>query len=78
MSYCLYFQAHVERERVWILASILRSCEHLAFDRNFDMQESIFEFFVPEGSLDEFQSLMNYFEKEKVIFDLECLTNRLK
>ena len=45
MSYCLYFQAHVKKESVWIVTSILRSCEHLAFDRNIDLPKSIFEFF---------------------------------
>jgi hypothetical protein len=76
MSYCLYFQAHVKKEKIWFLTSILRSCEHLVFDRTLDQVQSIFEFFVPEGSLAEFQSLMKHFEKEKVISQVKKLPNR--
>ena len=77
MSYCLYFQAQVKKEKIWFLTSILRSCEHLVFDRTLDQEQSIFEFFVPEDSREEFQSLMKFFEKEKVISSYKKLPNRL-
>lgn len=76
MSYCLYFQAHVKKESVWIVTSILRSCEHLAFDRNIELQKSIFEFFVPEDSVADFLSLMDYFAKKELLSNLQQLPNR--
>ncbi len=78
MSYCLYFQAHVKKEKVWFLTSVLRSCEHLVFDRTIDLEKSVFEFFVPENSCDEFLSLMNFFEEKKIISNLCKLPNRFK
>ena len=77
MSYCLYFQAHVKKESVWIVTSILRSCEHLAFDRNIDLPKSIFEFYVPADSVADFISLMDYFAKKELVFNLQQLPNRL-
>lgn len=78
MSYCLYYQAHVPREHCWFLTAILRGYEHVAFDRTIDKQNSIFEFFVPEGMEPIFLSIMDRFEKEGVIRDLKKLPNRLE
>ena len=77
MAYCLYFQAIVKKEKVWLLTSILRSCEHLAFDRTLDANKSMFEFFVTEDSQEDFLRLMHYFEKQDLVTMLQQLPNRL-
>jgi hypothetical protein len=78
MSYCLYFQSRVKKEKVWFLTSVLRSCEHLVLDRTIDLENSIFEFFVPSDFRDEFISLMEFFEEKKIISDLSEIPNRFK
>jgi len=78
MAYCLYFQAEVKKDKVWLLTSILRSCEYLAFDRTIDVKNNIFEFFVPKDAEHEFLSLMGYFQKQNVISNLNLLPNRFK
>lgn len=77
MSYCLYFRAQIRKDRVWFLTSILRGCEHLAFDRAFDVKNNIFEFFVSPDSEAEFLSLMRFFEKKQIVSDFKQLPNRL-
>jgi len=77
MDYCLYYQAHVKKERCWFLVGILRSFEHLAFDRTIDKKNSTFEFYVPQNMKKYFEELMNYFLKEGVITYFEPMENRL-
>lgn len=76
MQYCSYYQAHVPREHCWLLTAIIRSYEHMAFDRTLNKEESIFEFFVPEGMEPLFLQVMARFEKEGVIQNLQKLPNR--
>ena len=76
MQYCIYYQAHIPREHCWFLTSILRSYEHVAFDRTLDKEHSIFEFFVPEPMEPLFIKIMARFEKEGVVQDLKKLPNR--
>ena len=77
MNHCLYYQARVKREYCWFLVGILKSFEHMAFDRTIDKEKSIFEFFVPPLMKDYFEELMDFFSKEGVISDLQALPNRL-
>ena len=77
MAYCAYYQAHLQRERCGFLVSVLRSFEHLAFDRTLDRESSRFEFFVPQDLEPHFVELMNYFVKEGVVLKYEKLPNRL-
>jgi len=77
MDYCLYYQAQVKKEWCWFLVGILRSYEHLAFDRTIDKKKSIFEFYVPQAMKPYFENLMSYFLKEGVITSLEQMENRL-
>lgn len=49
-SYCSYYQAHIKRPYCWFLVAVLRSFEHVAFDRTIDKNNSIFEFFVPHDT----------------------------
>jgi hypothetical protein len=74
---CVYYQATVLKEKHWMLTSLLRSFEHLAFDRTCDAQKGIFEFFVPPAMEHHFLGIMRHFEQEGLIWDLQKLPNRL-
>ncbi len=76
-NYGLYYQANIQRELCWYFAAILRSFEHVCFDRTLDVQESLFEFFVPVDMEDEFLDIMQFFERENVVMNLKKLPNRL-
>ena len=77
MNYCKYYQAQVKRSECWFFAAILRSFEHMAFDRTLDLKNSIFEFFVPDAMEDQFLSLMDYFQDAGIVSNLQKLPNRL-
>ncbi|HJZ22841.1 MAG TPA: hypothetical protein VJ201_00125 [Candidatus Babeliales bacterium] len=76
-NYCLYYQARVEPSTTWFFTGVLRSFEHLCFDRTLNVQESIFEFFVPQEQEKYFIEVLEYFVKNKMVFDLTKLPNRL-
>ena len=73
---CLYFVGKVERSKVWVLVSAMRATEHVCFDRTLDVQNSIFEFFVPEAMLPIFLQVTDYLKKEHVLLSLEQALNR--
>lgn len=77
MSYCLYYQAHIEEKECWFLVAIFRSFEHLAFDRTIDKEASVFEFFVPVGNEETFIQIMEFLSKKGVVKDFKKLPNRL-
>ena len=77
MSHCLYYQARVVPAKCWFFVGIMRSFEHVCFDRTLDKQTSTFEFFVPEAMQEVFLTLMAYFEKEGIVTMLTELPNRL-
>lgn len=61
-----------------MLVSVLRSFEHVVFDRTIDKAASVFEFYVPAGQEKTFLEIMTYFEKEGIVVDLTKKENRLK
>lgn len=77
MAYSLYYQAQVKPETCWLFTGILRSYEHLVFDRTLDVAQSVFEFFVPPLNEAEFVELMRVLEKKGLVCDLTRLPNRL-
>ena len=77
MRSCLYFQADVVRADTWFFVAVLRSFEHLAFDRTLDKRRGRFEFFVPAGLEQYFLELMDYMQEQGIISDLQKLPNRL-
>ena len=77
MKYCLYYRAKIKKELCWMVTSTLRYSEHLAFDRCYDKQNSVFEFFVAPDLQNVFLSVMEKFEKHGISSELEQLTNRL-
>lgn len=77
MKYCLYYRAKIEKELCWIMTSTLRYSEYLVFDRCYDKELSIFEFFVAPDLQDVFVSIMATFEKHGIVSQLQFLPNRL-
>ena len=77
MNYCSYYQAHLEKSFCWYVVAILKSHEHLAFDRTLDTPTNLFEFYVPESREQEFLNLMNYFQQQHLVKNLQKLPNRL-
>ncbi len=59
------------------MTGILRSFEHLCFDRTIDKEHSVFEFYVPPSLEGSFEEIMRYFEKEGIVCDLQKMQNRL-
>jgi hypothetical protein len=78
MNYSLYYQAHVVPQTAWYLTAVMRSFEHLAFDRTIDVKNSIFEFFVPSDLELYFLEIMNSLQAEGYIQNLQKLSNRLE
>ena len=76
--YCSYYQAHIKKELCWFVTAALRSYEHVAFDRTFDVATSLFEFFVPKTTEKIFLEIMAYFEKEGIVQNLIKTHNRLE
>lgn len=77
MNYCSYYQAYVDKTFCWYVVAILKSYEHLAFDRTLDTPTNLFEFYVPESREQEFLQLMNYFKEQHLVNNLQKLPNRL-
>ena len=76
--YSLYYQAEVERSKCWIVSATLRYHEHIAFDRAFNVEESVFEFFVAPDFEGDFLRVMLVLEKAGMIFNLKKLPNRIQ
>jgi hypothetical protein len=68
----------VKREKAWLLVGIIRSFEHLVFERTLDKEKSIFEFFVPADLEHYFLELMKYFEQQNIISNFRQVPNRLE
>jgi len=78
MNLCSYYQAHIVARDCWFFIGILRSYEHLCFDRTIDVEKSIIEFFVPTAFEQSFLELMHYFEQQGIVTSLKKLPNRLE
>jgi hypothetical protein len=76
--YCRYYQARVNEKDCWFFVAIMRSFEHLMFDRTLDKKTSTFEFFVPAGLEVYFLQVMDYFIAHKIVSDLKQYENRLQ
>ncbi len=59
------------------MVGILKSFDHLCFDRTIDTATSLFEFFVPESQEPLFLKVMDYFQKGGMVIELKKLPNRL-
>jgi len=77
MSYCSYFQAIITKKDTWFFVATLRGNEHIAFDRSYDKEVGMFEFFVPQENEEKFIALMKQYEQIGILANLEKLPNRL-
>ncbi len=77
MKLCLYYRAKIKKELCWLVTSTLRYSEHLAFDRCYDKEQSIFEFFVAPDLEHVFLGVMQKFEKHGISSELTAMPNRL-
>lgn len=66
----VYYKAIVEKKRCWYFTAIVRSFEHLMFDRTCDVPTNTFEFFVPKNNEKIFLELMDFFTKEGIVQNL--------
>ena len=78
MGYSLYYQAHVVKKETWFFVAILRSFEHMSFDRTLIKETSMFELYVAPETERYFIELMNYFLETGVITCFEKKENRLR
>lgn len=78
MAYSVYYRGKIKRERCWQFVGILRSFEHLAFDRTYSVDDSVFEFFVPSEFQADFEHLMDYFISIDLLSEFKKLPNRLE
>jgi hypothetical protein len=76
MNYCIYYQAHIPKATAWHFVGILRSYEHLAFERTADKAQSIFEFLVPHDMEQHFLELMQVLGAKGLIVDLRQMPHR--
>jgi len=77
MTLCSYYQAQVARKDTVFFVAILRSFDHICFDRALEPAQGKFEFFVPPDCEKVFLNIMAYFEKHHIIDNLQKLPNRL-
>ncbi len=77
MNHCIYFQAYILREKTWFLTASLRSFEHLCFNRTIEKKSGLFEFFVPADLEQPFLEIMDFFQKEGIVNNLQRKENRL-
>lgn len=77
MAYCCYYQAHVPQKTCWLFVAMLRSSEHIAFDRTLNVEGSCFEFFVPPVMEAPFLQIMAWLESQGLVSGLAKLPNRL-
>jgi hypothetical protein len=77
MKYCLYYQATLQKELCWLVTSTLRYSEYLAFDRCYDKEQSVFEFFVMPDADHVFLDIMQTFESQGIVSNIKALPNRL-
>lgn len=76
-QYCSYFLAQIEKREIVKLISVLKSFDHLCFDRCVDKEQNIFEFFVPASMEKLFTSLMELYQQKGVVKMLRQEKNRL-
>jgi len=74
---CVYYQGQVLRSESWFVVAVLKSWEHVVFDRTVDVERSIFEFFVPAAMEPEFLAVMLQLTTQGLVSNLHKLENRL-
>jgi hypothetical protein len=79
--YCFYYQARIKRSHIGFITAVIKSFEHLCFDRTVckeDEDIQVLEFFVPQDNNDTFCDIFNYFVSCECLLSYEQHSNRLK
>lgn len=66
-SHGIYFRAVARTEKIWLIVSLLKTFDNIAYHRTIDNSSNIMEFSVPEGMLSDFLLLMGYCQRENLI-----------
>lgn len=74
---CNYYQAHIVRKHTWFVVAVLKSFEHVAFDRTVNVEENLLEFFVPLSMDVYFRLVMDYCITHDIVTNFKQLPNRL-
>lgn len=61
-----------------IIAALVRSCEHVVFDRTYSVDSNILEFFVPTGQEQEFLAIIELLTQRNLLSNVTKLPNRIK
>jgi hypothetical protein len=77
-SFSVYYQATIVRSQAWFVVAVLKSFDHVALDRAYNVEETIFEFFVPAEMEPAFLEVMHYLQQESLVYNLAKLPNRLE
>ena len=77
-KYCKYYTAYVKPKDCWFVVGVLKSYEHMVFDRTLDSSKSLFEFFVPEQMEALFLEIIQVFITNGMVADLQKIPNRFK
>ena len=78
MLFCRVFQVLVPVKTTWCFVALLRSYEHLCFDRTKDVSIGLFELFVPQDLVKDFLEVMNYLHTIGIADKVYEVENRLK
>lgn len=77
IEFCTYYQAIIDKPLCWYIVAILKSYDHVAFDRTVDVETNLLEFFVPPATQKLFLHVMNRLKNEGLVHNLVELPNRL-
>lgn len=75
--YCSYYRAKIEKIHHLFVVGAFKYYDHLCFDRTFDAQEGILEFYVPKDQEKEFLTVINRMEQKGIAINLEEKPNPL-
>ena len=76
-QYCLYYQAVLQRDKIWFIVGCLRNEDNFIFERALDKYANLFEFFVPEVSEDKFLKMIGFFSQKGFVTSFEKKPNRI-
>ena len=76
--YCTYYHVRFVKKDIWFVVGALRAEDNVVFERAFDGESELFEFFVPPGREPEFLSFMDCLSRRGHVLSLEQKPNRFQ
>ena len=74
--YCSYYHVRFIKKTIWFVVGVLRAEDNIVFERAFDGESDLFEFFVPPGREFEFLRLIDVLRHRGHVVSLEQKPNR--